>query len=68
MTEAEIREAKGWIDDADYESLLYRWRHAECGHPWFVTAEVSGYYQRRMKIMREADPAGHVAASKRAGW
>ena len=41
---------------------------SKAGFAWFSTAEVSDYYQRRIKIMREADPVGHVAASKRIGW
>ena len=68
MTGQEIKEAKAWVGVADYESLLYRWRKFPVGHPWFTTAAVSNYMQRRMKIMIETDPARHVAASKRIGW
>ena len=59
---------KKWIDKADYESLLRRWRHAPTGDPMFQ-GETGAYYKKVMaKRKAEAGPGGHVGASKRIGW
>ena len=60
-------EMKQWIDSASYESLLGKWRNAPSGSPWFA-GEIGDYYAKVMAAKRNADPAGHVAASKSIGW
>jgi hypothetical protein len=64
MTEKEMRE---WIDNADYEALLRKWRFAPPGDPFFQ-GEIGQYYSKVMAEKRDADPAGAVRASKRIGW
>lgn len=58
---------KAWIDNASYEQLLFKWRNAPVGDPWFQGA-VGDYYLRIMSERRNADPAEHVRASKSIGW
>ena len=58
---------RAWIDNASYEQLLFKWRNAPAGDPWFQGA-VGDYYARVMKERRNADPAEHVRASKSIGW
>lgn len=60
-------ENKASIDKMDYESLLYRWRNAPVGDPWFQ-GETGYYWKQRMQELRNVDPAGHVQASKNIGW
>lgn len=60
-------EQKEWIDNASYEQLLSRWRFAPVGSPWFQ-GEVGDYYKQVMARKRDADPDGHVRASKSIGW
>lgn len=60
-------ENKASIDKMDYESLLYRWRNAPVGDPWFQ-GETGDYWKQRMTELRNANPAGHVKASKNIGW
>ena len=56
-----------WIDKASYRELLYHWRFAEAGDPFFV-GKVGAHYSKVMMEKREADPRGHVRASKEIGW
>jgi len=59
---------KGWIDNADYESLLSKWRSAPAGSPWFQ-GELGDYYSMVMAEKREqVGNAEHVRASKSIGW
>jgi len=58
---------KASIDKMDYESLLYRWRNAPVGDPWFQ-GETGDYWKQRMTELRNVNPAGHVQASKNIGW
>ncbi len=58
---------KSYIDSLCYEDLLRRWRFAPVGDLMFQ-GETGKYWTRRMADLRAADPAGHVAASKRLGW
>ena len=60
-------EEKEWIDNASYEALLYKWRFAEPGSPWFQ-GDTGMYYRNVMGAKRDADPCGAVAASKNIGW
>ena len=55
---------KQWIDDATYEQLLYRWRHAPSTDLMFQDKDAGNYFA---KIMREKR-CDHVATSKRVGW
>lgn len=60
--------AKTWIDSANYESLLSRWRHAPCGDPMFQ-GDTGKYYAEAMKKKRnEVGHDEHVRASKSIGW
>ncbi|KKN12245.1 hypothetical protein LCGC14_1018620 [marine sediment metagenome] len=60
--------AKRWIDSANYESLLSRWRHAPCGDPMFQ-GDTGKYYAEAMKKKRnEVGHDEHVRASKSIGW
>jgi hypothetical protein len=59
-------ENKAHIDGLNYESLLFRWRFAPAGDPWFEGA-TGAYWAKRMGELR-SQPGGndrHVAASKR---
>ncbi len=59
---------KTWIDNASYEQLLFRWRSAPAGSPWFQ-GEVGDYYSEVMGKKRDSignDEA--VRASKNVGW
>ncbi len=64
MTEEE----KQWIDGADYEQLLSRWRNAPIGDRIFQ-GETGQYYGKVMREKRDSvGHAGAVAASKSIGW
>jgi hypothetical protein len=52
------------IDGMSYEDLLRKWRFAPAGDEWFQ-GETGKYWAERMKQLRESDPGGAVAASKR---
>jgi len=57
-----------WIDNATYEALLQKWRHAAIGNPFFVGV-MGEYYQVTMAAKRkEIGIAAAVQASKRVGW
>ena len=61
-------ELKTWIDEAEYEDLLRKWRCAPAGDPLFI-GEVGDYYTSVMKRKREEVGAdAHVRASKQIGW
>ena len=58
---------KAWIDKANYQALLARWRSAPVGSPWF-RGEVGNYYADMM--MRRRPVVGndaHVSARKAMG-
>ena len=57
---------KNWIDNASYEQLLARWRHAPVGSPYFQD-ETGDYYKKVMKE-RKAQVADTVQVSKNVGW
>ena len=63
MTESQ----KNWIDNANYEQLLSKWRFAAIGDPMFQ-GETGKYYQEVMSRKRAENPDEHVAASKSVGW
>ena len=61
-------EQKSWIDDADYETLLNRWRHGTIGDSMFQD-ETGDYYKKIMLEKKKALNSGEqVAASKSVGW
>jgi hypothetical protein len=60
-------EQKKWIDDATYETLLYKWRFARLGDP-LMQGDTGDYYAKVMAQKRDADPADAVRASKSVGW
>ena len=61
-------ETREWIDKADYEQLMYKWRFAPVGDPIFQ-GETGRYFRRRMNQARAAiGQAEHVRISKKLGW
>jgi hypothetical protein len=62
------KEQKDWIDNASYEDLLRRWRHAPLGDAFF-SGECGDYYKAVFNKKRSETTDGErVAASKRIGW
>ncbi len=58
---------KNWIDNASYEQLLAKWRHAPVGSPFFQ-GEMGDYYSDVMAEKRKkVGNAEHVRASKNIG-
>lgn len=61
-------EMKEWIDNANYEELLSRWRFAPSGSIWFQ-GEIGVYYKEVMKKKgEEIGNDARVQASKNIGW
>jgi hypothetical protein len=58
---------KEWIDNASYEDLLRKWRHAPAESPWF-RGETGAYFAAVMAVKRSELPDHGVSASKRIGW
>jgi hypothetical protein len=65
MTEAEMI---AWIDHADLEALLSRWRFEPTGSPWFVGAVAEHYSATMKQRQAEVGPAAWTDASKNVGW
>jgi hypothetical protein len=61
------KKMKEWIDNADYQQLLARWRGAPSGSPWFQ-GEVGDYYSKVMAEKKAKLPDNGVQASKNVGW
>ena len=61
------KEQKEWIDSADYESLLKKWRFAPT-NDWVFLGECGKYYFQVMTQKCRADPEGAKAAGKKIGW
>jgi len=62
-------ERKERIDRMSYRQLLYRWRFAPVGDPWFQ-GETGKYWSERISQLRN-EPGGeerHVGTSKSLGW
>ena len=62
-------ENKKHIDSMPYEGMLYNWRNAPAGDPWFQ-GETGKYWGERMATLR-SQPGGadkHISASKNIGW
>jgi hypothetical protein len=65
MTEQEM---KSWVDNADYEQLLRKWRFAPVGDP-LLQGDMGDYFSKVMFAKRdEVGNAVHVATSKHIGW
>jgi len=61
-------ESKKWIDNASYEALLCKWRHAPIGDP-LMKCETGDYYCCIMSKRKcEMGSGEQVAISKRIGW
>lgn len=60
-------ETKAWIDNADYQTLLAKWRFAPAGSPLFQ-GETGEYYKKIMVEKRDALPDHGVSASKAVDW
>lgn len=62
------KEMKDWIDNADYESLLRKWRFAKVGDTLFQ-GELGKYYSdvmfRKRNVLEHAE---QVRISKSVGW
>ena len=56
---------KQFIDNASYETLLYHWRYARIGDPWFL-GETGEYYAKVM--FEKKKQCDHVQVSKSVGW
>lgn len=56
---------KLWIDNASYEDLLRKWRHAPLGDPMFE-GETGDYFCKVMSAKKES--CDDVRASKLVGW
>jgi hypothetical protein len=61
-------DVKQEIINMPYEKMLWYQRYAPVGHPYFVQGEVGQLFVEVLRMKREADPAGHVVASKKIGW
>lgn len=65
MTQEQMRD---WIDHANYETLLRKWRLSPAGDPFFQ-GEIGEYYANVMNKKRNlVGEAAHTAASKKIGW
>jgi len=59
---------KKWIDAASYEDLLFKWRFARPGDPFFQ-GDIGQYYKTELTKKRDAvGPGEAVRASKSVGW
>ncbi len=59
---------KQWIDNADYESLLRKWRNSPSGDVMFQ-GDTFEYYEKVMAEKRaQVGDDAHVRASKNIGW
>jgi hypothetical protein len=60
-------EEKAWIDSATLYELLYKWRFAISGDPYFQ-GDTGGYFLDVMEAKRKANPHAWTQASKDMGW
>lgn len=59
---------KKYINSLSYEELLYKWRFAPVGDPYFQ-GEIGKYWGNRMaEIKKQQGNDIHVQASKSIGW
>lgn len=58
-----------WIDNASFEDLFRKWRHAPLGDPFFSDVEVATHFEDVMQAKRkEINDAEYTATSKKIGW
>jgi len=63
-----MEDFKGWIDNATYSQLLYRWRFASINDRIF-SGKIGEYYSKIMKEKKsQLTNDEHVSASKNVGW
>ena len=67
MSTPMTEDQKKWIDEADIESLLRKWRFSPVGDTMFE-GDTGQYYLKAMADKRDENPAAYTAASKRIGW
>lgn len=59
---------KEFIDNLDYESMLYLWRMAPVGH-LLLQGDTGEYFSKVLKMKRKnISDAEHTITSKRIGW
>jgi len=59
-------ENKEKINKMTYKQLLYKWRFAPVGDPWFK-GETGEYFVKRINELKSKG-VDHVKASKEIGW
>ena len=62
-----IKDMKAWVDNASYEELLWKWRFASSGDPFFRNYTGMGDYYRSA-MNKKGKTVDKVAISKRVGW
>lgn len=62
------KEDKEWIDNANYETLLRRWRFALPDTDKIFQEETGSYFAEVLTKKREQTGDNGVRASKRVGW
>jgi len=69
MNILELATFKEWIDNADYEQLLYKWRYAPIGDPVFSGDSESGEYYKKVMLEKKKSitPEMAVRVSKKVG-
>ena len=61
-------ERLAWIEGANYQELLAKWRFEPIGSPWFE-GEVGAAYTKAIGVRRDQITGPEaVAASKAVGW
>ncbi len=67
MKDLNFKKLKKWIDDADYEQLLYKWRYSVIGNPFFL-GELGEYYRNVMLQKKKTlSPEKAIRISKKVG-
>lgn len=63
----DVTAMRAWIDSADYETLLHKWRYAPAGDPYFI-GDIGEYYSKVIREKKAELPEGKAAAiSKKLG-
>jgi hypothetical protein len=61
------KENKDYIDSLNIEQLLYKWRFAPIGVPWFQ-GDTGKYWSDKMFNLRNQSNNDYVNALKSIGW